>query len=187
MPPPDLCPQSATAAAARSLLDDPDVTAGQLFELVSCAGLSVRLRAEAAGHPVLTALDVLSIVQRSRPPADFVLACTTRMDVLDLMADDTRHTTRAIAAFNPATSAATLQRLASDPHHAVRVNAGLNGNLPTSTRTRLARHDPDPRVREEVLWAMTTAQGRAVLDGARYATLDTDPTDEESRVLAWGG
>ena len=173
------------------MLDDAGVTADQLLAIVAATGLSVRVRAGAAGHPALTGRDVLNIVQTNHPRADFILACTTQPDVLDLMADHHREMTRCIVAFNPAVSALTLEQLADDARYTVRVNAGLNGNLSRATRSRLALHDEDVRVRTEVHWAITTTQGRAVLEGARFAVCrqprgaSADPV--ESRVLAWGG
>lgn len=182
---------AAVEAEARLLVDDPLAAPEWLLDLIHTTGINVRLRSRAAGHPSLSASVVFQQILTGAPGSDFLLACTTCQDVLDLYADTDEPLKRCMVAFNPATSPVTLERLATDRDYRVRINAGLNGSLSTATRVRLALHDDDDRVRAEVHWAMTTANGRDILDGARYAvTSDEQVCGQdavESRVLAWGG
>ena len=165
-----------------------DVTEDELVAIFVSSGSSQRARSTALNHPNMSSRRVDQIVAMGGSPAERALAMTTDTGVLERWAASPDPYMRALCAFNPATSGSVLMDLVGDPEPVVRVNAAMNGGLPRSERVRVALHDPEEAVREQVMWTMTTVGGRDILDGARYAILQDDDgggEPEEYRVLVY--
>jgi hypothetical protein len=76
--------------------------------------------------------------------------------------------------------------LASDPEPGVRANAVCCPQLPRSERAAIANRDPDRDVREFTRWLMTTARGRDILEGQRYAQIPGESNGVVARVVTYG-
>ena len=165
-----------------------DVTEDELVAIFVSTSASQRTRCAALNHPRMSSRRVGQIVAMGGTPAERALAMTMDTGVLEHWAASPDPYVRALCAFNPATPGSVLMELVGDIEPVVRVNAAMNGGLPRSERVQVALHDPEPAVREQVVWTMTTVGGRDILEGARYAVLRDDDggeAPEEYRVLVY--
>jgi hypothetical protein len=192
MPEPHLTPWRSlegTREQAQELLDDPHASALDLLDAFAWSTLDARQRDALLAHPAVTyhdlrmALDLWNGVLRNR-----ALSVLADGSVLLQWADSPAPKVRAIVAMNPSCPADLALRLSNDPHSGVRGNAACAPNLPSKRRLALANRDPDPAVREFVLWFITTTCGRAVVAGERYTAMHhgnkSDP-DDVARITSY--
>ncbi len=132
--------------------------------------------------PAIPSKDLLNLLDGMHEDWDLVLAFTVDAAVLDLWSMHPDPFIRAVVAFNPATAWHTVEELARDSHPIVRVNAVFNQHLTRASRVRMARHDPDPGVRDQATWAMRSQMGRAIVGGMRW--VGVRGSDEDFRLIS---
>ncbi len=148
----------------------------QLLKIFINAMGSPQLRQLVIQHPDMSTDPLIQFIQ-THELGDLALSMTADRGVLMHFAQDVNPQFRAIVAFNADVPEDLAEVLAKDLHQGVRVNAVYAPSLRVSTRVRLSRHDASAEVRDEAWHALTTVNGRAMVDGARLATHDFDDSE----------